>query len=309
MENVILVILGMMIIVTAIYLPDIHTCTSWCCTSSRTGRSRSTQNDTIPYHPSLSDKNIRDFSREWGESSSGSKSGVSILENFMTSLMTLHIAHQPIYNIARLAAEVRAENGDTVKYLHKNMFPLIALSGKKGNADEIYMTSYLSQALCKTGGALIMNGMTPDSPALVAWRKLIQNDIIHWKETDLFQNQGEYWAVGTFKQINANKCASEYMYDMMKYYTTQTEDETKPVDIEQPVRYYIISREREDEIRKAYKDDKTYTITNVTSAFHAAILKILIPGISIVVEESVEKEPLYIKALQFLDLYISPDGA
>jgi len=296
------IIVALMIIVTAIYLPKIEDCDGWCCSSTtREGRALS-DSVTLPYLPSESKQPLHKFSREAGANESGSRDGVMILENFYTGLTTLNIPHQPVFNVARLASDIRpeaAENSGIYTYVHKNRYPLVALSGKKGSADEIYMTAYMAQALSKTGSTLIVNGMTPDSPAFQAWSKLVVNGIIHWRSEDLYHHDTEHWASGTFKDIDPKKCVSEYLYDMMSEFVELGDSKT---------RYYIISKEREDELRKAYRQDRRFVVNNTTSAFHAATLKVIYPSLNVSVEalesEDEAEQAIYAKATAFLETYI-----
>jgi hypothetical protein len=305
------ILLGFIIIVTAIYLPDINTCDGWCCakmTASKTAPSgiSGMSHATIPYQPRESKVSLNQYTREQSGKESGNNTAVLVLENFFSGLATLNIPHQPIYNIAKLAAETRPEksndaNTATYTYLHKNKFPLVAISGKKGTAQEIYMAAYLAQALSReNNGILIINGMTEASPALEAWSKLIEDGIIHWKTEDMFHNENEDWAKGTFTRIDPKKSVSEYLSEILSKYLELT-DESK-------VQYYITSKEREDELRKAYKTDKKFTVNNVTTVFHATVLKVMYPTINIFVESLVstipEETTLFPKAVEFLEKYI-----
>lgn len=289
-------LVGFIIMVSSIFLPAVSSCDGWCCMNRR--RTNNGERENLPYKPVFSNSDIRGFSKTWNEEKNGSKSGVSVLENFTNSMSTLHIPHHPIYNIARLAAEIR---GDNSKSPYKNIFPTISLSGKRGHPEETFMMVYISQALCKPNANIIVNGMSEDSPALDAWTQLVDKGIVHWKETDIFFHKEEYWAAGTFKDINTNKCTSEYIYDIMKYYI----ELESPLQVESPIRYYVISSDRETELRAAYNNDKTFKVDNVTSAFHAAVLKVLFPTIQIVIVDTTDQsEPIYARALKFLTLYI-----
>lgn len=300
------VLVGFLIIVTAIYLVQIDTCNGWCCSSS-VMKGSSLRGSTLPYQQRQAEKPLHKFSREANGSANGSESGVMILENFYTGLTTLNVKHHPIYNVPRLAAELRpeTEGSDHPTYLHKNKYPMVCLSGKKGTAQEIYMTAYLSQALAKPNAFLIINGMSNDSPAFQAWSQLVVNGIIHWKEEDLYQRDNEQWAVGKFKNIDTQKCVSSYLYDQMKEYIGLVEAKTV---------YYVISSERENELREAYRNDQEFSVHNTTSAFHAAVLKVLIPSLRITITSMdpvtspavspTQEAEFYNRAVEFVRKYI-----
>jgi len=306
-------IMGFIIIITAIYLPDINSCDGWCCSSAKASAKANGGDQknmsSFPFQPQDSKISLNQYTREQSGKESGSNTAVLVMENFFTGLATLNVPHQPIYNLAKLAAEVRPEKtpNDTDKpiytYLHKNKFPLVAISGKKGTAQEIYMAAYMAQALVREqNGVLVINGMTADSPALEAWNKLIENEIIHCKVEDVYHNDNEDWAKGTFTEILLTKSVSEYLCEILSEYLSLTEDSK--------TQYYIISKEREDELRKAYKTDKKFTVNNVTSAFHAAVLKVLYPTINITIDSAATdasdspNAELYAKATEFLEKYI-----
>lgn len=303
------IFVGFMAIVTGIYFPDINTCDGWCCakTARTMPASRMLESDTspIPYNPQDSKLSLNQYAREQSGKASGGNGAVLVLENFFSGLATLNISHQPIYNMAKLALEIRHENSidntaTVYTYVHKNKFPLVAISGKKGTAQEIYMAAYMGQALSKEkDGVLVINGMTEDSPALEAWTKLIADGIIHWQEADMFHNQNEDWAKGTYAAIDTKKSVAQYLCDIITQYLELDESKTQ---------YYVISKEREDELRKAYMADKKFIVNNVTTVFHAAVLKCIYPTLNITVESLVsvipEETTLFPRAVEFLEKYI-----
>ena len=320
--DVLWIILGFIVIVTAIYLPLIDTCNGWCCSSSSRKSEHVSGVYRLPYQPRESKQSLQKFTRQTGQKNSGQNSAVMILENFFSGLSTVSISHQPIFNIARLAAELRPESSNIVEgkftYRHKNQFPLIALSGKKGSTEEIYTAAYLAQALAKPNATVVMNGVTADSSAFHAWSRLVHDGIMHWKTEDLYHKDGEHWVVGTYKDLQTKKCVSEYLHDRMSAYVNLGQNEG--TDLPKTKTYYVISKEREEELRRAYEKDRHFTVTNLTTAFHAATLKIIYPKLNVTIddkslpaltpkvsvkeiEEDVETTR-YRKALQFLETYI-----
>lgn len=293
--------LMLVFMVTAIYWPTIVACDGYCCSSQNAKSSKvvkdAATHNRLPYKVRASPKTLSRYSR-----SVGGTPGVAVINTFYRGLAALLIQHQPLLTIAKTAAKTRAESTDTnPAFFHKNMYPLITMSGEQGTEQEIYNAVYMSQALAKPRAVVILNGITPDSPAWAAWQRLVVDNVVHWKTTDLLTNSEQTWVKGTFKMLNTNKAVSEYMYDIMKTYVDlDSNDETA---------YYITSQERENEIRVAYEKDKTFTVSNLTSAFHAATLKILYPNIEIKFHEpedleTEESDPDLEKAKEFLTKYI-----
>lgn len=282
--NALLLIVAFMVIVTAIYWPWINdntNCSSWCC---RTGQSRTRHeakgtdpSNRMAFTPQDSKATITQFSREQNGATSGSNSAVMILENLFSGLATLSIPHQPIYTISKLAAEVKTGDSDaTYTSVHKNHFPMVTVSGKQGSAEEIYMTVYMAQTLAREHAVLILNGLDHDaSPAFEALNNLVKDGIVDWQTTDLYRHGGETWASARFKSIQTNKSVSEHLYDILYRYLDLSGS---------PVRYYTISKEREEELRRAYKTDTQFVVHNITTAFHGAVLKVLFPNLKLVVE-------------------------
>jgi len=276
---------GLILITTCIYLPDMSICENWCC-AARTSASSPGSGRWGKKPPKQINKSLNQFSREI----SGGHSALMVLENMHSGLATLSVSHKPLYNLAKLAANNS-----------KNKFPLVTVSGKKGTAEDLYMTVYIAQALAKENATIIMNGFTSeDSPASQAWQELVKTEVISWNVSDLFQNKEETWVSGKFRKIDVNKAVSEYVYDIIYRY----------LDLAQSsIRYYVISKEREEELRQVYKNDKSYEVNNITTVFHAAVLKILFPDIiinivpSTSVIDSVDTDK-YEKALTFLTTYI-----
>lgn len=277
--NVLLIIVAFMIVVTAIYLPQIEdsSCSSWCCrsTSRATSTHQAQRSDhPLPFQPQESKASLTQFSREKNGAASGANSAVMILENLFTGLASLSIPHKPIYSVAKLAAEAQSRDNDaTFTLLHKNRFPMVTVSGKRGTAEEIYMTVYMAQTLAREHAVLILNGLTDaSSPAFEALNQLTKDEVLEWNPSDLYQHGDETWISARFKSVNTSKSVSEHLYDILYRYLDLAGSS---------VRYYVISKEREEELRRAYKNDQTFTVTNLTTAFHAAVLKVLFPDLKI----------------------------
>lgn len=288
--NVLLMIVGFIIIVTAIYLPVIHDgdCTGWCC--DKTNQEKQTPKLNLSFAPRESKASLSEFSRE-----KNGTGAVMVMENMFSGLATLSIPHKPIYTIAKLAAEVKSPTDLT--FLRKHKFSLVTVSGKRGSAEEIYMTVYMAQTLARENGTLILNGLSDENAsAFQALTNLVKNQVLDWDPANLFQHDTDVWVSATFKSINTAKSVSEYLYDIM-YRHLDLSDSS--------VRYYVISKEREDELRKAYQTDTLFKVENVTTAFHAMVLKVLFPNISVeIVPLTVSPDPIFDSAVTFLNKFI-----
>jgi hypothetical protein len=301
--DIALILIGFFIMVTSIYFPLIDSCDGYCCSSSSSSRQKDVADVGIPYKVTPHAQPLNKYTRQLDKDAVTPKA-VMVLENFFSGLSTLSIAHHPIYNMARIAAEAKLNNAydDKSGYtsMNKNKFPIVAISGKKGTSDEIYYTAVVSQALAKPNASIVINGMTSESPAFEAWSRLVRDGLIHWKTEDLFNHETETWAKGTYKTINVNTSVSEYI-------VTVITDYLKPVIVdESSTIYYTISKEREDELRVAYKNDKKVTVNNVTGVYHATVLKVLYPTINVTIEScaNADEEAVFTKAVEFLNTYI-----
>lgn len=274
MYNGLLMIVAFMIIVTAIYLPWINDSSCVARVASWSGRESSfNKQNFLQYQPQESKASLTQFSRDLSGRESGQHGAVMILENMFTGLATLSIPQRPIYSIAKLAAESKSEDdGKTFTAVYKHRFPMVTMSGKQGTAEEIYMTVYMAQTLAKEKGVLILNGVMEDSPAFEALNLLVKDGILAWNPVDLFQKGDETWISAKFAAVNTAKSVSEYLYDIINRYLNLS-------DV--PIKYYVISKEREDELRRAYKSDKTFKVENTTTAIHGAVLKVLFPDIKL----------------------------
>ena len=292
-------------------------CNGWCCRVNGTR----VLNDMKPNELSVT---LKSYCKEEHGKYSNTLSGVNIMDTFLSGLSVLSIPHQPIYSICKLAAQ---KNN-----IHKNVYPFIGISGKQGNRFELYATAFLSQALLRPKNAvIIMTGMTStESPAFQAWHDLIQNDIVHWYEQDIFRHGEDCWVKGTMKSIDQKTSVSEYINHIFCQYlhTSSTAGERlshprresckgsngstageRLLKHGSTVRYYVTSREREDEIIKAYKNDTSFVVDNVTSAIHGCVLKILLPHITLSIAQEgrgliEEERRLFPRAIEFLQAYI-----
>lgn len=289
------IVLMAIITVTALYWPFISTCNGYCCNTARTTENKVDTPDAIPYQVHESSQPLSRYSR-----SVGGRPGIAVLNTFYRGLASITIEHQPIYTIAKLAAQVRPESNDKQPtFINKNKFPVITVSGAHGTEQEIYDTVIMAQALAKAQGVVIVNEVKPNSAAWRAWQRLVLDGVVHWQEEDLLAHENQVWVKGQYKNLNTNTAVSEYLYDIMRRFVKIDEaDETV---------YYVISQTRENEIRESYQRDTSFTVTNLTTAFHAAVLKVLFPKIQIVMEledEEPSENTSLTKAVEFLNTYI-----
>jgi len=270
-------------------------CTGWCCRIPVTNITNMSTS-LIPYQPQSCELTLKSYCKQQHGKYSDTLSAVNVMDNFLSGLTVLSVPHQPIYSICKLATLRNNESG----FVHKNTYPFIGISGKRGSRFELYATAFLSQALLRPkNSVLVLTGVTSqDSPAFQAWNDLIQDGIVHWYQTDIFQNGSEFWVKGTMKAIEKKTSVSEYLNILFCKYINVTSN----------IRYYVTSREREDEIFKAYQNDVSFFVDNVTSAIHGCVLKCLFPKITLSIADEpralvAEEKELFPDAIEFLQSY------
>jgi hypothetical protein len=285
---------GILMVVLSIYLSGMIDCSAWCCVTTRTDDIR--MHSTLKYEPHESKVTLQQFSRDKNGTESGSSNALMIMENMYSGIATLFIPHNPLYEISRKAAEVTtSSDGKVFTPVHKHNFPMVTMCGKKGTPDDIYATVFMSQTMARPGAVLVMNGVdSPESPAFSALNKLVNNGVVEWDEADLFINGNERWISAKMKAVDTSKSVSEYLYDVIYKYLQLKSS---------PTVYYVTSREREDELRIAYKNDKQFRVTNITTVIHGMILKVLFPAIELVIVEN-SADLLYERGLVFLRTHI-----
>lgn len=67
--------------------------------------------------------------------------------------------------------------------------------------------------------------------------------------------------------------------------------------------YYVTSLEREDEVREAYQNDSSFTVTTVTGIIHACVLKSMFPNIKIRTKwsDANKRDTVFQHALDFME--------
>jgi hypothetical protein len=66
------------------------------------------------------------------------------------------------------------------------------------------------------------------------------------------------------------------------------------------ITYYVTSTQREEEVRVAYKDDRSFIVRTVTGLIHACVLKAMFPDINIVINhQDTYNDPLYDSVKKF----------
>lgn len=217
---------------------------------------------------------------------------VQMVETLFSGVSTLSVPHHPVYHAARLAALQKADG----TFLHRHRFPLVTMSGKNGSAEDIFYAVYVAQALAQPGARVIVNGMEVDSPAFRAWSRLLFEDVIRW-EGYIQEFRGEKWAVGVYKNVDKDKAATEYVTEVLTDYLGVGDS---------PRKYFMISAEREDELRQHYTDEKRLSVENVTTVFLAMALKVLHPRIACVFSkcENEKTRPTWEKGQAFFQNHV-----
>lgn len=298
-------LLGFIILVSCLFLPTAAECTGYCCNQSKTARrllTGSRQHETLPYQVRVREESLARVARTAGTPANSQQppATLQIKETFFTGVTTLAVPHQPLYHLPRLAAEAQPVAGTKdYRYLRKNLFSLITMSGKTGTADEIFYSVYLSQALAKPNATVIVNGMNMDSPAFEAWSRLVFEDIVQW-DGEVEEHGEERWARGQFKDIQPAKAPTEYVVDVMKDVLELTTSDTE---------YYSMSREREDEFRRHHADDRRVVVPNLSGLIHASVMQVLFPDIKCDYQDLHQDHDdyeLFERGKEFVQTYFSP---
>ena len=227
------------------------------------------------------------------------RSTINVLRMFIPSLTAISVDHQPIASILKLAGQ----RNEAEALVHQNSFEFLGLAGEHGNRFELFATIYLSQALLQPNAIIVLSGVySATTEAFHAWFDLMKAGVIHWQTKDAWMNGSDCWVLGRLKGQERQKSMSEYLNDIMCRFM-------KIDAINNPIQYYVTSRERETEIYQAYKADKSFMVDNVTSAIHGAVLKSLFPSMQIVIssdaiQKSQQEIELYPNAIDFFQRYI-----
>lgn len=297
-----LVLLSILIVL----IPAIsNNCTGWCCSSNKENI-KSNISDFADSHTKPTSESLQSYCAKLNGKLSGTDNAVNILDEFIPGIANPSVYHRPLYEICRLIVQKTPTtiDSDNPQFSYKNKFRFVGVSGKKGDIFELYSTVYLSRAFLKSDSksCFVMNGITnPNTSAFLAWNELVLDGIIHWDKDEILHDGSETWVTGFVNNIDSNLCMSEYLYGIICHYLGINSKTNE-------IRYYVTSLEREKEIYKAYKNETSYVVTNVTSGIHASILKILIPKIQIQIADGIflmeQDKILYSKMIQFLKTYI-----
>ncbi len=258
--DVCIILLGFLVITTAVFMPDIK-CSGYCCrTSSRLGASASGR---APFHALPSEQSLAAVAR-----AKGARSGaLTVLGAFHQSLTNLDVKHHATYNMLKLGSQKR----------YKSRFGLITVNGTKGTAADIYGSVLAAQLLARdTDSLIVLNGAdSKESPAFVAWSQLATDGVVHWPTSAVSVHKNQHWIAGTYQKLEPTM--SKVLLAIFEARLPELK-QTKTV-------FYATSKEREDEIRAAYSNDRSAKVTNTTSAIHAAVLKVLFPAIKVEVDQ------------------------
>lgn len=200
----------------------------------------------------------------------------------------LRIENGPILQLARLALEEEKR--------HHIELVVVGAKEAEDTQDPFMLTSvvHMAHALAKEGADVIMDHMADHSVAWTAWNQLVDRQILLWPNEEVFVKEQQQWAHGTIRQVDPKKSVSEYLVEIMDDWMEWTREQAHP--------YYTISRERETELKEAYKEDTIFKVDNVTTAYHALVLKALFPALYIQ-NVVVDDEPTT-HAQAFLEHYV-----
>jgi hypothetical protein len=205
----------------------------------------------------------------------------TIMRPLYSGLAMLGVRHHPMWNIARLSAELKPgckEGTQPGHFQHRHKFLLLTLAGESGTVEELYFTIKLARLLAKAGASLVLD-VTDSKSALLAWQRAVASGVLDWHRQTIFSHvEGEKrteWVQGEFLNVNTKThCTSVVLADVML--------EHLDLRSNHPLLYYQTSPRREQELREAYDGDSSVVVENtVTSAINAAILRCLIPTLKV----------------------------
>lgn len=169
---------------------------------------------------------------------------------------------------------------------HRHRLPRLAIgTTPEMEARDVCALVYVAQLLCNNQASVILVDPTP--AALNAWSTLVERKVVR---------PGSRPGQGSLTHALRHDSISRYLVQAMW--------DWMPVPSTSQTRYYIASKSRDDEIVKAYEKDRQFTVTNVSSAFHAAVLRVLVPSVRIQIGSNSgwteEERELFGPACQFL---------
>jgi hypothetical protein len=118
---------------------------------------------------------------------------------------------------------------------------------------------------------------------------LIDETIPNMKLVKEFQD----WKV--YELQSETKCTSQIIYDAIYKHCNLSQF---PNSI-----YYVTSEQREDEIRQAYKDDRSFEAETLTGIIHGCVLKSMFPKINIIFQPKTKLDELFEKGKIFYNLH------
>jgi hypothetical protein len=165
----------------------------------------------------------------------------------------------------------------------------VAVSGEDRASKDIYALTYLTQLVAQSGAEIrLTHAHRPEVQK--AGTQLAANGIVQWKR----QEEGQL--IGVYVQPARFASLSEYLSTAML--------EWIPVPPESKTKYYLTSQSREDEVIHAYQSDSLFTVRNVTSAVHGAVLSVLLPSMTVRIGDNggwtQEEQELFSEACRFL---------
>ncbi len=163
-------------------------------------------------------------------------------------LMNQYIGNKPLYHLGRMLLENR--EGNRSKFYQ--FFNVLAI-GPIADVEILDFILQLAFLLTKRNAVI-----------------LLETDI----QTNLLIKQSDHWVWNEKNHVCLKDHESSTIVNALyKFAAIST--------IPHIQHMYNISEERYKEIRKAYSQDKSYTIVNVTSAIHGMLLKMMFPTIGL----------------------------
>lgn len=202
---------------------------------------------------------------------------LTVMTPLFSGLAVHNVSSEPLYELSKLALQKRGE-----AYAYRSVFSMVTLSAQSFPDHQLLGSIAVAALLSKPNGILVVDGECQE-----AWDEAVSRGIVRptvSKETR--------WKVGTFGDVDPETSVSKILADAL-YRVIGVDPSTSDI------KYYLTSLIREEEVRKVYQHDKTYDVTNTTSAFHGIMLKALFPDIRLKLGVSPGSDETYQKVYEF----------
>jgi hypothetical protein len=146
---------------------------------------------------------------------------------------------------------------------------------------------------------VITSSFHENLPVFLPFIKLLAQSKCHFVSTNDHNDNGEPHYLKLIKSYSEsssvysvyeleseNRCVSQLIFEVIY----------KECKLDQfpHITYYVTSTQREEEVRKAYKDDRSFVVRTVTGLIHSCVLKTMFPFMNVIInEQDTYNDPLF----------------